>query len=168
MRKRRTREHIIADLSVNHVERHALLAGYTVARKLDDYGIDLVLTTYNNQGEIEDGAVLFQLKATDSLRLTADGSSILFTVSSSDLEFWILQVPPLMLIIYDAQADVAYWLYIQAYFQRQPGFDLSQVGRTVTVRIPVNNIVNQNAMQSFARFQNRVFQQTQQVVHDES
>ena len=30
------------------------------ARKLDDYGIDLVLTTYNNRGEIEDGSVLFQ------------------------------------------------------------------------------------------------------------
>ena len=77
-------------------------------------------------------------------------------------------MPPLMLVIYDAQADVAYWLYVQAYFGRQTGFNLSQVGRTVTVRVPGNNIVNQNAMQMFARFQNRVFQQTQQVVHDES
>jgi hypothetical protein len=27
-RKRRTREHVIADLAVNHVERHALLCGF--------------------------------------------------------------------------------------------------------------------------------------------
>lgn len=30
MRKRRTREHVIADLSVNHVERLVLLCGWTV------------------------------------------------------------------------------------------------------------------------------------------
>ena len=31
-RKRRTREHVIADLSVNHVERQALLCGYAIER----------------------------------------------------------------------------------------------------------------------------------------
>ena len=31
-KKRRTREHVIADLSVNHVERHALLWGGSVER----------------------------------------------------------------------------------------------------------------------------------------
>jgi hypothetical protein len=32
MRKRRTREHVIADLSVNHVERLVLRCGWTVER----------------------------------------------------------------------------------------------------------------------------------------
>ena len=44
-RKRRTREHVIADLSVNHVERQVLLAGYVVDRVSNDYGIDLEVTT---------------------------------------------------------------------------------------------------------------------------
>ena len=46
-RKRRTREHIIADLSVNHVERAILRAGHTTQRVLQDYGFDLYLTTYD-------------------------------------------------------------------------------------------------------------------------
>ncbi len=46
-RKRRTREHIIADLSVNHVERHVLLAGHVVERFTYDYGIDLEVITFN-------------------------------------------------------------------------------------------------------------------------
>ena len=37
-RKRRTREHVIADLAVNHVERQALLCGFTIERVVHDYG----------------------------------------------------------------------------------------------------------------------------------
>jgi hypothetical protein len=50
-RKRRTREHVIADLSVNFVERQVLLCGYTVERVWHDYGYDLFLFTYNARGE---------------------------------------------------------------------------------------------------------------------
>jgi hypothetical protein len=39
MRKRRTREHVIADLSVNHVERMVLRCGWTVERVRRDYGL---------------------------------------------------------------------------------------------------------------------------------
>ena len=51
-RKRRTREHVIADLSVNHVERVVLRCGWTVQRLNPDYGIDLVMTTYDASGQI--------------------------------------------------------------------------------------------------------------------
>ena len=54
-RKRRTREHIIADLAVNHVERQALLCGFTVERNRYDYGIDLEITPFDENGEIEPG-----------------------------------------------------------------------------------------------------------------
>src|SRR5437660_1542756 len=39
MRKRRTREHVIADLSINHVERCVLRCGWTAERTRYDYGI---------------------------------------------------------------------------------------------------------------------------------
>ena len=67
-RKRRTREHIIADLSVNHVERHVLLCGYVIERIRHDYGIDVAIYTFNKKGEVEDDRILVQLKATDQLR----------------------------------------------------------------------------------------------------
>jgi len=41
-RKRRTREHIIADLGVNHVEKCILECGWTVQRFSPDYGLDLL------------------------------------------------------------------------------------------------------------------------------
>ena len=52
VRKRRTRQHVIADLSANYVERCALLCGFSVERIRLDYGIDLIVHTYNRHGEI--------------------------------------------------------------------------------------------------------------------
>lgn len=40
--KQRTRQHVIADLSVNFVERLALKCGYTMQRAAADYGYDSV------------------------------------------------------------------------------------------------------------------------------
>ena len=59
-RKRRTREHVIADLSANYVERYVLRCGFTVERTVHDYGIDLILSTYSASGEIENGQVYIQ------------------------------------------------------------------------------------------------------------
>jgi hypothetical protein len=67
-RKRRTREHIIADLSVNHVERQVLLCGFTCQRIAQDYGIDLEVTTFTRSGYVEEGKILLQLKAAARLR----------------------------------------------------------------------------------------------------
>ncbi|BAZ08938.1 hypothetical protein NIES4071_07440 [Calothrix sp. NIES-4071] len=85
-RKKRPREHIIADLSVNYVERYVFLCGYSVERIEHDYGYDLVIFTYNAEGEIENGQIYIQLKATDSLSLLADQKTISFTLARSDLE----------------------------------------------------------------------------------
>ncbi|MCI0459966.1 MAG: DUF4365 domain-containing protein [Gemmataceae bacterium] len=74
MRKRRTREHVIADLSVNHVERLVLRCGWTAERSRHDYGIDLFVETYSAEGEVQNGRILLQLKATDSLKRSADGT----------------------------------------------------------------------------------------------
>ena len=38
---------MIADLSANHVEKQALLCGFSVERVRHDYGIDLILFTYD-------------------------------------------------------------------------------------------------------------------------
>src|SRR5262245_28584595 len=49
-RKRHTRQHVIADLSVHHVERFILEEGHTAQRVEKDYGCDLLLFTFDEQG----------------------------------------------------------------------------------------------------------------------
>jgi hypothetical protein len=61
LRKLRTREHVIADLGFNHLERHVLLCGHSLHRILHDYGYDGLMTRYSDKGEIEPGGVDFQI-----------------------------------------------------------------------------------------------------------
>ncbi|HYT91392.1 MAG TPA: DUF4365 domain-containing protein, partial [Gemmataceae bacterium] len=111
-RKRRTREHVIADLSVHHVEGLALRCGYTVQRIVADYGHDLLLATYNEAGEAEANYILLQLKASDSLRQyeLAQEEVFSFPVSAKDYRLWRDGQLPVFLILYDAQLGEAYWL----------------------------------------------------------
>jgi hypothetical protein len=106
---------VIADLSVNFVERQVYLCGFSVDRIASDYGLDLILWTYTEEGEVENGAVLIQVKATDRLTRAAGGREIVCRVSQKDLRYWAGQWMPVILVLYDAGADLAYWLYVQAY-----------------------------------------------------
>jgi len=137
-RKKRTRQHVIADLSANHVERHALLCGFSVERVVHDYGIDLVLFTYDANGEIENGQVFLQLKATDSPTILQDGRRIAFPVSRSDLELWLNEPMPCIL--------------------------LAEAGSMVTIHVPRTNVVDDSAIRKFARFRDDVLRQLNGVI----
>lgn len=151
-RKRRTREHVIADLSINHVERFALRSGYAVSRVQPDYGLDLMMFTYTARGDVENGLVFMQLKATDHLRWRKDRQAILVRIKRGDLVYWVGEMEPIMLIVYDAKQDRAYWLYIQGAMTGGQIFRLRRRGSTVTIHVPAQNVVNEDAMRQFARY----------------
>jgi hypothetical protein len=44
---------------------------------------------------------------------------------------------------------------------------LFAAGQTITVRVPLANVLNTTAMRKFARFRDRVLQQMSEVVHEE-
>jgi hypothetical protein len=165
-RKKRTREHIIADLSAHHVEGHILRCGFTAERVVHDYGVDVYMTTYTAQGEVENDFVLFQLKATDRLKRTSDRSAIVFRLERADLDWWLVETFPVILVVYDAQADVAYWLYVQAHYEGRKGWPANR-GKTVTVHLPMGNVVDEDAIRHFAAAKAAVQAQTKGVRHHE-
>src|SRR5687768_16463419 len=112
-RKRRTREHIVADLSVNYLERFILLRGWTGQTVHGDYGIDLVMNTFDKGGRIENGVVKFQLKATDSLRVVARKQSVAVRLDWRDVIYWLNEWMPVIAVIYDAKQDRAWWVFLQ-------------------------------------------------------
>jgi hypothetical protein len=165
LRKRRTRSHIIADLSANHVERQALLCGYSVERVVHDYGIDMVLYTYTEDGEIEAESIKIQLKATDRLSVLNDGETIAFSIERADLEYWLGEWLPVILVVFDAQEEVAYWVYIQAYFENIGRFSLALIGETTTVYFRKADLVDTSAMRLFARYKANILRQRPEIVH---
>jgi hypothetical protein len=150
-RKLRTREHVIADLGINHVERQILLCGHTPQRITHDYGYDLLMVTYSPGGEVEGGWAYFQVKATNRLPLLKDRKTISWTLSRRDLKLWLGEMYPVILAVYHAARDRAYWLDVQEYFSgpRTPG--LFGPAQTINVLIPASQALDRRAIHRIAR-----------------
>ena len=104
-RKIRTREHVLADLSANYVEKQALLCSFAVDRVRLDYGIDLMVRTFNPRGEVENGWIPFQLKGTDRIKLVDGGRAVSCRIERADLRHWLNEWDPIILVLYDARAE---------------------------------------------------------------
>jgi hypothetical protein len=159
-RKQRARSHIIADLSVNHVEYFALKCGFSVERiKESDYGYDLQIYTYNENGEIENGAVYLQLKATDNIERYEREGNFSYSLERAHLEIWLNEPMPVLLMLFDVQNEVAYWVYLQAYFE-QSGISLESINqKTLTVHLDKKNIVDTDAIKKWREYKNNILSQ---------
>lgn len=161
-KKRRTRQHIIADLGANYVERYALLSGFSVERVEKDYGYDLVLFTYDGNGEIENGQVYIQVKATEKVKRLKRAPSISFPLEKAHLESWIHEPMPVILALYDVSGDKAYWLYIQAYFENnEPSI---KGKKTQSVRIDESNIIDTQSVGQWRNYKANVLGQLNGVI----
>lgn len=163
--KRRTREHVIGDLGINHVERQVLLAGHTVERRFHDYGIDLVLWTYSFDGATEPGNVFFQVKATDHLASVGNGKFVRCRIERAHLRAWLSELEPVILIVYDATMDRAYWLYVQAVYGGKRRFQMAAGSERLTIRIPTCQILNREAIEQLRQFRDRISDQIRGVIH---
>jgi len=143
-RKRRTRQHVIADQSVNYVERFIIDEGHTTQRLEKDYGYDLILFTYDAQGYAEPGLVWLQLKAME--RLQAVDSDYVFDLDIRDYNLWLVEEMPVILILFDASRRRAYWSDVQSYFHEDATRRPKKGAKTVRVRIPKRQVVTRRAI----------------------
>jgi hypothetical protein len=143
-RKQRTRQHVIADLSVHHVEGFILNEGHTAQRLDSDYGYDMLMFTYDEQGYLEPDSIYIQLKATETLQ--AVGNVYVFDLDIRDYTLWMLVRMPVILILFDASRKRAYWLAVQRYFREDEARQPKNGARTVRVRVPQRQVVNRRAV----------------------
>ncbi len=155
-RKRRTREHVLADLSANYVEKQALLCGFSVDRVRLDYGIDLMVQTFNRRGEVENGWIPFQLKSSDRIKVVNGGTAVSCRIERADLRHWLNESQPIILVLFDARAELAYWLFVRRYFESLANFDIDRAAERISVAIPRSNVLNRAAMRHLAREKNRL------------
>jgi hypothetical protein len=87
-KKRRTREHIIADMSVHYLGYLIVRCGFTFGVIEADYGYDGFIFTYDDQDEVENSNMFVQLKATDAVRLSKDQQRVRFRLSKKDISLW--------------------------------------------------------------------------------
>lgn len=143
-RKQRTRQHVIADLSINHVERIILEAGYTTLRLTPDYGYDLILFSYDGLGFAEPGSVYIQVKASETLEMV--GIDYVFDLDIRDYNLWRIEEVPVILILFAASRRRAYWLWAQNYFSKDAFRQPKKGAKSVRVRVPQRQPVARKAV----------------------
>ncbi len=153
MRKQRTRQHFIEDFGMNHIERQVLHAHSTLQRYQYDYGYDAFINTYNEQGEYENGIIQIQLKSTDNLKYSKARKAIVFDLDKRDLELWLYCDTPFIFIVYDALKEVAYWVDLSLYFEKNRDF-LKKVTKFVRIHIPEENVFTDKIVQKFRHIKN--------------
>lgn len=144
-RKQRTRQHVIADQSVNHVERAIIDEGHVVQQVVSDYGYDLTMMTFDAKGYVETGFVFFQLKASDGLGIS--GENYFYDLDVRDYNLWKSERLPVILVLFDATSRRAYWIHVQSYFRDAKR--LPRTGaQTIRVLIPRRQVFNRRAIRT--------------------
>jgi len=146
-RKQRTRQHVIADQSVNHVERFIIDEGHTSQRLEKDYGYDLFLFTFDEQGYAEPGLVSLQLKAGETLE--AVGSDYVYDLDIRDYNLWMLEEFPVIFVLFDASRRRAFWLDVHRYFHEDATRRPKKGDKSVRLRVPGRQIVNRRALKKW-------------------
>lgn len=143
-RKRRTRQHVVADLSLNHVERHVLDAGHVVQRVAPDYGYDLMLMTFDDRGYAEPDVAFLQLKAAESL--VRSGENYAYDLDIRDYNLWRAERLPVILVLYDATARRAYWVHVQQFFADNAARPPRTGAKTTRVLVHPRQVFNRRAV----------------------
>jgi hypothetical protein len=112
-----------------------------------------------------DRQVSIQLKATDHLRTIQGGRFVVVDIDVRDLRAWSSRLEPVILVLFSATRNRAYWLYVQASDQCiMP----AHKGQTIrSVRIPSRQTLNLSGIEQFARYNRQVVEQVQLVLKHE-
>lgn len=135
---------MIADLSENFVTGQVLRCGYSVERLRTDYGIDLLMHTYDEDGYVENGHVSFQLKATDSPAWVEGAQQLSVRVSRKDLDHWLKEPYPVILVLYLPKSEEAFWRHIQA---SDPLEEHQRQQTKITIHIPKTQRLDHDTIQ---------------------
>lgn len=151
MKKRRTRQHIIEDLGLNHIERQILLSGNVLRRFSDnDYGYDGMIETFDEQGQAHNLNFMVQLKSTDVIQQSSQNGGYIVDLSKRDLEHWLTSVVPVLLILYDAQLEISYFTDLQTYFNKNRLL-LKNVRKFVRIYLSPQLVFNKTAIQELQK-----------------
>ena len=151
MIKLRTRQQIVEDLALNHIEKQILLSGNILKRRGDmNYGYDGAIQTFDEEGRINNLSLMILLTSTDLVQLSPKKVGFVVDLSKQDLEHWLNTEMPVLIILYDAQKDIAYFTDLQTYFNENRHL-LKNVRKFVKIFLSPKSVFNNEAIQELQK-----------------
>jgi hypothetical protein len=144
---KRPRQHTLEKLSRQHVES-ILPPEWIVEGFENDYGLDLQVEIVKNE-QVTGAHFYIQLKSTDHLVVRKDGY-IAHPCKTSTLRYFLERPELVIYVVYDAQQQEAYWIWIQDYLRQtvEAGW---QNKEEITIRIPKKDTFDQKAVQEIEK-----------------
>jgi len=142
----RPRSHRIADTAVVRLHDAFVSAGWTVEDLDKDYGEDLLVRIFKDD-QATPYTFYVQAKSTSNIAryIRRDGASISYPFNPQHLEHWNDFWEPVVLTVWDSQADVTYWETVQAP-ERPP--DIAR--KRPIFFIPLSNLLNDEGIRLIA------------------
>jgi hypothetical protein len=141
--------HVLETLSLRYVER--IFPPEWVCRRVEpDYGIDLRVEIAAGE-QVTGLEFCVQLKGTNRLKISRD--DVIHRCKVSTARYFLRRPEPVMYVVYDAEEDTAYWLWMQPYLQEldeaKPGW---REQKTVQIRIPRANRLTPGSIPAIADY----------------
>ena len=158
MRKLRTHKHKIEDLSYNFVEKQALLADCIFERyNFRQYSYDGHIFTFNHKGEMEGGFIFVQVKATNNIKYSKKNEGYQLRLDKRDLDLWVSEKLPVIIVLYDAENDVAYYIEMESYFKKNRIL-LKEINKFMLVFLPRENVFTPATVKQIRILKNKIYE----------
>ena len=144
---RRTRQHVIAAMSMIHVQKAFIDKGHTVDREYEDYGYDLVAK--NLRCEKDTGrTATFASRSRPRIQSDASGEEDSFSleIKLKHYNLWMQALMPVFLILYEPGKRRPIGSTCRLTSPRIPERGPIKAAKTVTVHIPAENEFNEETI----------------------
>lgn len=144
---KRIRQHVIEEESRQYVKQ-ILPDEWVVQDVVKDYGIDLTVEIVIDE-EVTGAPFSIQVKGTDKLVIRKRGY-VAHRCKTSTLAYFLQRPEPVIYLVYDTQKKAGYWIWIKDYIRQElkPSWRDQE---TATVRIPLENRFNADALREIAK-----------------
>jgi hypothetical protein len=94
------------------------------------------------------------------------GRAVAVRLDWRDVAAWCRELMPVILILYDAGDDKAYWLHVQPYFSGRPRARRRAVA-TTAVQLPMHQFLNEAAVRQWGAMRDAVVSRFWKVISHE-
>ncbi len=124
---------------------------------LRDYGYDAFVRTFGDTGEAENGEFYIQVKATEHLKYSRKHKGYEVTLEKRDLELWLNENAPVIVVLYDARSRRGFFVYLQEYFAENRVI-LRGINKFKQVFIATKNVFSPERVREFRLLKNKIYE----------
>jgi hypothetical protein len=118
-----------------------------------EYSFDASVRTFDADGNVENGEFFIQIKSTDHLKYSPKYKGYELKLEYRDLDLWLNEISPVLIVLYDAKKSRGFYLDIQDYFNSRRDL-LKTIGDTKAVYLHPSSRLTPSVIEKYKIIKN--------------